>query len=85
MKFPCQLETPAMIDENDKLYLQKFGAHLAKLRHAQKLSFRKMALKCKIDHSDIKKYENGETNITLLTLAELAKGLGVESRDLLDF
>ncbi|MGZ3873166.1 MAG: helix-turn-helix domain-containing protein [Mucilaginibacter sp.] len=74
-----------MIDEHDKLYLKKFGAHLAQLRHEKNLSFRKMSLKCKIDHSDIKKYENGETNITLLTLAELAKGLGMESKDLLDF
>jgi transcriptional regulator with XRE-family HTH domain len=74
-----------MINENDKLYLKKFGEHLAQLRMAQNLSFRKMALKCKIDHSDIKKFENGETNITLLTLAELAKGLGVEPKELLNF
>ncbi|HTE01447.1 MAG TPA: helix-turn-helix transcriptional regulator [Mucilaginibacter sp.] len=74
-----------MRDEKSKSYLKAFGEHLNKLRIDRNLSYRKMALKCKIDHSDIKKYEEGETNITLLTLLELAKGLGVEAKELLDF
>ena len=74
-----------MTVEKDRSYLKKFGKQLYNLRIAKKLSYRKMALNCSIDHSDIKKYEQGETNITLMTLFELAKGLGVEPKELLDF
>lgn len=74
-----------MRDENNIAYLKGFGKRLSQLRIEKNLSYRKMALKCKIDHSDIKKYGEGETNITLLTMLELAKGLGVEIKELLDF
>jgi transcriptional regulator with XRE-family HTH domain len=74
-----------MENERDNSYLKRFGLHLKKMRVAKDLSYRKMALRCRIDHSDIKRYELGETNITLLTLLELAKGLEVEPKDLLDF
>lgn len=74
-----------MKDQEENTYLTKFGAHLKELRLQKKLSYRKMALKCKVDHSDIQKYEKGNTNLTLLTLLELAKGLGVEPKELLDF
>lgn len=74
-----------MSEGKDKSYLRKFGKHLEQLRVAKDLSYRKMAQNCALDHSDIKKYEQGETNITLLTLVELAKGLKVEPKELLDF
>lgn len=59
--------------------------HLETLRKSKKLSFRKLALNCDIDHSDIKKFEKGEKNITLLTMLELAKGLGIPAKELMDF
>jgi transcriptional regulator with XRE-family HTH domain len=69
----------------DKAFLLKFGTRLNELRILKNLSYRKMAQQCKIDHSDIAKYELGETNITLLTLNELAKGLDVDPKELLNF
>jgi transcriptional regulator with XRE-family HTH domain len=69
----------------DRSFLKNFGTHLYQLRMSKGLSYRKMAQNCHIDHADIKKYEKGETNISLLTLKELARGLGLEAKDLLNF
>jgi len=74
-----------MISETQKGVLIKFGNHLETLRKSKKLSFRKLALNCDIDYSDIKKIEKGEKNITFLTMVELAKGLGVPLKEMLDF
>jgi len=74
-----------MISETQKDLLLKFGDHLETLRKSKKLSFRKLALNCDIDYSDIKKIEKGEKNITLLTMVELAKGLGIPLKEILDF
>jgi len=38
-----------------------------------------------IDYSDINKIEKGQKNITLTTIIELAKGLSVQPKKLLDF
>ncbi|QQL50275.1 helix-turn-helix domain-containing protein [Mucilaginibacter ginkgonis] len=65
--------------------LKEFGAHLASIRKQKKLSLRKLATNCNIDWSDIGKYERGEINISLKTIAELAKGLDVSYKELMDF
>ncbi|MFI5162362.1 MAG: helix-turn-helix domain-containing protein [Sphingobacteriales bacterium] len=70
---------------NPNPQLTKFGKHLEALRKSKNLSFRKMAHNCDIEYSDIKRYEKGEINMTFLTLLELAKGLGITLKDLLDF
>jgi transcriptional regulator with XRE-family HTH domain len=41
--------------------------------------------RCNLDESNISKIENGKVNIQLSTIFELAKGLGVEAKELLDF
>jgi ribosome-binding protein aMBF1 (putative translation factor) len=68
-----------------KEILVKFGKHLESLRKKQNLSLRKLALHCNIDHADVKKYENGEFNLTLISLTELAKGLNIPLKELMDF
>lgn len=55
------------------------------MRKARKLSFRQLATRCDLDYSDIKKFEKGEVNITLLTILELAKGLNAHPKELLNF
>ena len=55
------------------------------MRKKQNLSLRKLALNCNIDHADVKKYENGEYNLTLVSLTELAKGLDIPLKELMDF
>ena len=74
-----------MISEPQREILIKLGRRIASLRKSKNLSFRKMALHCDLDYSDIKKFEKGEVNITFLTMVELAKGLGVSVKELMDF
>ncbi|MGZ3834901.1 MAG: helix-turn-helix domain-containing protein [Mucilaginibacter sp.] len=64
---------------------EKFGAHLKRMREGKSLSLRSLAANCNLDDSQISKIENGKTNIQLSTIFELAKGLGIEPKDLLDF
>ena len=65
--------------------LIRFGKRLEELRLKQNLSLRKLALHCNIDHADVKKYENGEINISLISITELAKGLNVPLNELMEF
>lgn len=74
-----------MISEPQKEILIKLGRRIASLRKSKNLSFRKMALYCDLDYSDIKKFEKGEVNVTFLTIVELAKGLDVPLKELMDF
>ncbi len=74
-----------MINEIQKETLVKFGRHLQSLRKKKNLSLRKLALNCNIEHSDIKRYENGEINMTFLTMVELSKGLNVSLNELIAF
>lgn len=64
---------------------EKFGLHLKQLRESKGLSLRELAAKCDLDSSKISKMENGKTNLQLSSMFELAKGLGVEPKELLDF
>ncbi len=63
----------------------KFGENLQKIRIGKKLSLRAMAANCDLDDSNISKIENGKSNVQLSTIFELAKGLGVEPKELLDY
>lgn len=64
---------------------QRFGEHLQKIRAQKGLSLRKLAVKCDLDDSYISKIENGKFNIQLSSIIELAKGLEVDPKELLDF
>ncbi len=65
--------------------LIQFGKRLSHLRKEKNLSFRKLATLCDVDYSDIKKFENGEKNITILTIIELSIGLDIHPKELLNF
>jgi transcriptional regulator with XRE-family HTH domain len=74
-----------MLSENQQERLKRFGKRLETLRKSQGLSLRKLALKCNIDYADIKRYENGTINLTLVSMMDLADALEMEVKDLLDF
>lgn len=74
-----------MASEEQKKFLLNFGTHLLELRKKKNLSYRKLAQKCDIDHADIRKYEKGELNMTILTMVEFSKGLDIPLKDLMDF
>ncbi|RBQ06806.1 helix-turn-helix domain-containing protein [Pedobacter miscanthi] len=65
--------------------LKRFGETVGKIKKNKKLSYRKIAANCNIEHSDIKRYVDGKINPTLLSIIDLAKGLSVHPKDLLDF
>jgi transcriptional regulator with XRE-family HTH domain len=73
------------LKNNFKDLQERFGDNLKKIRDAKGLSLRALAANCDLDDSQISKIENGKTNIQLSTIFELAKGLGIEARELLDF
>lgn len=72
-----------VIDSEEKL--KEFGSNLGKIKKAKKLSYRKIAANCNLEHSDIKRYVDGKINPTLLSILDLAKGLGIHPKDLLDY
>lgn len=74
-----------MASEIHKEHLIRFGRHLASLRKERDLSYRKLAMFCDIDFSDIRKYEEGEINMTFSSLVELSKGLNIPLKELMDF
>lgn len=65
--------------------LIRFGKRLAMVRKKKKLSFRELSHRCDVDYSDIRKYENGQKDLRLTTIVDLAYGLGVHPADLLNF
>jgi len=64
---------------------EKFGFHIKRIRESKGYSLIDVDRRCDLDESNISKMENGKINIQLSTIFELAKGLGVEPRELLDF
>jgi transcriptional regulator with XRE-family HTH domain len=70
--------------DKDKRRLQKFAAHLAKLREEKGLSQRGLSSRCEVDFGKISKIENNKANLVVTTLIELADGLGVHPRELLN-
>jgi transcriptional regulator with XRE-family HTH domain len=70
--------------DKDKKRLQKFAAHLARLREEKGLSQRALSARCRVDFGKISKIENGKANLVVTTLIELAGGLEVHPRELLD-
>lgn len=74
-----------MEDVTAQEYLNKFGENLKKIRTKKNLSLRQLSAECSVDYSDIGKIEKGKVNITYLTMIDLAKGLQVHPKKLLDF
>lgn len=63
----------------------RFGEHLKSVREGKGLSLRGLADLCDLDNSNISKIEHGKFDIQLSTIVELAKGLGVHPRELLNY
>lgn len=70
-------------DKNE--FLNLFGKRLKHLRLEKSLSYRQLAQNCNLDYSDISKIEKGERNVQLSTILELARGLGIQPKELFDF
>lgn len=74
-----------MTDKEIQIIKKHFGENLQKIRKSKKLSLLKLSYNCSLDESNISKIEHGKYNVTLGTIMELAKGLDVPAKKLLDF
>jgi len=73
-----------MITADKRAILKKLGRHITVIRKCQKLTYQQVGQNCNVNYSNISKIEKGRLNLTLCTLMELSKGLGVEPRSLVD-
>ena len=69
----------------NKSNLKAFGDHLQKLRISKGMSQEELSEESGLAYTTINKLENGNLNTGISTLFDLAKGLGINSRELLDF
>jgi len=74
-----------MTDKELEILKKKFGAHLQKLRESKQMSLLEVSYNCSLDNSNISKIEQGKFNVTLRTMIELAKGLDIPPKKLLEF
>lgn len=86
LKFPPFVEIAIKMEGlNDKI-LKKFGEHIKDLRIKSGLSQDEVVLNGnKITKGTISDIENGKRNLSFTTLVDLAKGLKVHPKELLDF
>lgn len=62
-----------------------FGENLKAIRERKEMSLLDVSYNCSLDDSHVSKIELGKFNITLGTMLELAKGLGVHPSELLNY
>jgi putative transcriptional regulator len=67
------------------IYLKCFGEHVRKLRKKKKLAQVDLASIMDKDRQSIQRVEAGNINPSILYLIELAEGLQMPLRDLVDF
>jgi transcriptional regulator with XRE-family HTH domain len=79
------MQTRCMTKKELESLKLKFGKNLQKIRDSKKLSLLELSYNTTLDDSNISKIEHGKFNITLATIVELAKGLDVPPKKLLDF
>jgi transcriptional regulator with XRE-family HTH domain len=71
--------------DKEQLILKRFGQKVKAIREQKGLSITEVAANCQLQRSKISLIESGGVNVTLLTIAELANGLEVEPKQLLNF
>ncbi len=72
--------------ERDKRRMAGFRMKLKEVRLEKQMTQHDLASRCDVTRSKISELESNEAaNLTLTTLFELAEGLGVKPKDLLDF
>lgn len=66
-------------------FRKAFGKRVGKFRKKLGLSYRELAQKCDVDHSNISKIEKGEVDLRISTIQELSRGLEISPKELFDF
>ena len=73
-----------MNEKRDKKRLEEFGAFLREVRESLGISQDEVASQCDVTKGNISMIENGRKDFTFSTFLELAKGMGVHPKKLLD-
>ncbi|HEX7755648.1 MAG TPA: helix-turn-helix transcriptional regulator [Niabella sp.] len=74
-----------MTKNSIELLKKAFGENLQKIRTSKRKSLLELSYNCSIDESKISKIEHGKFDIKMSTIFELAKGLEIHAKKLMDF
>jgi transcriptional regulator with XRE-family HTH domain len=74
-----------MNESRDRVRLRKLGEKIRETRESLNLSQDDVVLKCDVTKGNLSNIENGNKDFYFTTFLEIAKGLGVDAKDLLDF
>ena len=74
-----------VINIKDDKYLRDFGKNFRKLRLAKDMSQEALGNEAGIGKNQVGLIERGEINVTICTIKKIAKNLGYEPKDFLDF
>ncbi|MBS9525928.1 helix-turn-helix transcriptional regulator [Litoribacter alkaliphilus] len=86
MIIPELRDMAAKMKPRDVERMRKFRELLIRFREEKGLGQRELSLRCDIHHSKISVLEKKEdSSLTLTTLFELARGLGVHPKELIDY
>jgi len=66
-----------MTSAEKEILKKRFGATVQQLREKKHFTLREVAANCNLDNSKIAKIEDGQFNVSLSTIVELARGLEV--------
>jgi len=70
--------------EKEKKRLVKIGDNLRKIRESMEYSQEDLASRCTVERAKISKIENATANHYITTLIEIAYGLNIHPKNLLD-
>lgn len=73
-----------MNEERDKNRLIAFGQSLRLKREALGLTQDEVVARCDVTKGNLSAIENGKKDFTFTTFLEIAKGLGIQPKDLLE-
>lgn len=73
-----------MADDFD-IELNKLGERIKKIRKSRKLTLVDLQLSSGIHDTDLSRIERGLDNIEFSTIFKIARGLGLETKDLLNY
>ncbi|XVJ66906.1 MAG: helix-turn-helix transcriptional regulator [Lacibacter sp.] len=75
----------AVAQPKKQAFLIKLGAHIAKLREREGITQTELGFRCDKDKQSIQRLEKGRMNPSAYYLSEIAEGLGIDQKELLNF
>lgn len=73
------------MNRREQEFLESLGENIKRIRKEKHLTQMQLAVKIESHEQNIGRIERGEVNPTASTLYQIAQGLGVELRELVEF